>query len=121
MENNIVKRNEKRKKRILRVRKWVRGNAAQPRLSVLKTNKHISVQLIDDENQVTLASAGTNAKSYTSEKKKSKAAAELIGEQIATLAKSKNIQKVVFDRGRLKYHGIIAALAKAARNAGLQF
>ena len=121
MENNIVKRNIKRKKRLLRVRKTVKGNAEKPRLSVLKTNKHISVQLIDDENHITLASAGTNAKSNSGDAKKSKETAKQIGQQIAEIAKGKNIQKVVFDRGRLKYHGIIAELANAAREAGLQF
>lgn len=121
MENNIIKRNVKRQKRLMRVRKHVRGNAEKPRLSVLKTNKHISVQLIDDENHITLASAGTNSKTQKGPTKKSKEAAKHVGQQIAALAKQKNIQKIVFDRGRLKYHGIIAELANAAREAGLQF
>jgi len=121
MENNLSKRNEKRHKRILRVRKKVKGSAQKPRLSVLKTNRHISVQLIDDENHITLASAGTNSKSQATLAKKSKESAKQIGKQIAEIAKSKNIDKIVFDRGRLKYHGIIAELANAAREAGLQF
>jgi large subunit ribosomal protein L18 len=121
MENNVVKRNLKRAKRVLRVRKAVRGSAEKPRLSVLKTNKHLSVQLIDDENHATLASAGTNVKAFAGTAKKSKESAKQVGQQIAAIALGKNIQKVVFDRGRLKYHGIIAELANAAREAGLQF
>jgi large subunit ribosomal protein L18 len=121
MEQGVIKRNNKREKRVLRVRKHVRGTAEKPRLSVLKTNKHVSVQLIDDENHVTLASAGTNAKSFKGEAKKSKESAKQVGKQIATIALGKSIQKVVFDRGRLKYHGVIAELAQAAREAGLQF
>lgn len=121
MESNIVKRTIKREKRMRRVRKSLMGSAEKPRLSVLRTNKHISVQLIDDENHVTIASTGTQVKSFTGERKKSKETAKLVGKQIAELAKDKNIERIVFDRGRLKYHGVIAELANAARAAGLQF
>lgn len=121
MENNVIKRNKKREKRVLRIRKSLQGSPQKPRLSVLRTNKHLSVQLIDDENHVTLASAGTCAKSFKGERKKSKENAKLIGKQIAELAKGQKIERVVFDRGRLQYHGMIAELANAAREAGLQF
>jgi large subunit ribosomal protein L18 len=123
MENNILKRNAKRKSRVLRVRKHVRGSAEKPRLCVFRTNKHISVQLIDDESHTTLASAGSLAKEHRKTKlgKKSKETAKHIGQKIAELAKGKKIDRVVFDRGRLKYHGVIAELANAAREAGLQF
>ncbi|HSW87344.1 MAG TPA: 50S ribosomal protein L18 [Rhabdochlamydiaceae bacterium] len=123
MENNIIKRNAKRAKRVLRTRKHTRGAADKPRLVVYKTNKHLSVQLIDDENKITLASAGTGSKDFreSSFNKKSKEAAKQIGMKIAELAKKMQIQKIVFDRGRYKYHGIIAELANAAREAGLQF
>jgi len=124
MENNIIKRNAKRAKRILRTRKHTKkGFSEKPRLSVYKTNKHLSVQLIDDENKVTLASAGTLSKDFREGNfnKKSKEAAKQIGVKIAELAKKMQIQRVVFDRGRYKYHGIIAELANAAREAGLQF
>lgn len=123
MDNHILKRNVKRKRRVLRVRKRVRGSSEMPRLSVFKTNKHLSVQLIDDENHITIASVGTTTKENrnTQFAKKSKETAKHIGSKIAELAKGKQIQKVVFDRGRLKFHGIIAELANAAREAGLQF
>ncbi len=117
MNNDLLKRNARRVKRALRVRKHVRGSAVKPRLSVLKSNRHISAQLIDDDLGITLASAGT----VQHEKKKSKASAREIGTMIANLAKEKQIKTIVFDRGRYKFHGLIAELASAAREAGLQF
>jgi large subunit ribosomal protein L18 len=104
----------------MRVRKTLHGNAERPRLSVSKTNCHIYAQLIDDDNSVTLAGFGTLSKEM-SVKKKSKESAREIGKQIAELAKKKNINSVIFDRGRYKFHGIIAELANGAREAGLQF
>jgi large subunit ribosomal protein L18 len=118
MSNQIIKRNQKRIKRAWRVRKKIHGTPEQPRLSVHKTNKHVSVQLIDDENHITLASSGTLSGQHG---KKSKAAAKQIGMAIAQLAQSKQITRVVFDRGRFKFHGVIAELASGAREAGLQF
>jgi large subunit ribosomal protein L18 len=123
MENTIKKRNERRIKRVLRVRKHLKGTAEKPRLSVLKTNKHVSAQLIDDENGLTLASTGTMTKEFRDGEwgSKSKAAARQVGLKIGELAKSKNIQKIVFDRGRFKFHGLIAELANAVRESGVQF
>lgn len=122
MNNEVIKRNQKRAKRMLRVRKKLRGSADQPRLCVLKSNQHIAVQLIDDDASVTLASVGTMMKEFRAKKvKKSKETATLIGTKIAELAKEKQITRVIFDRGRHQYHGIIAALADGARAAGLQF
>jgi large subunit ribosomal protein L18 len=119
MESETKKRIIQRDKRALRVRKHLRGSADKPRLSVSKTNVHISVQLIDDEKGVTLASAGSMQKNMGG--KKSKETARLVGSKIAELAKQKQIQNVVFDRGSNKYHGLIRELAGAAREAGLQF
>ena len=123
MDNYLNNRNEKRKKRALRVRKHIRGCAERPRLAVHKTNKHLSVQLIDDEQGITIASLGTLSTSLRKSDftKKSKESAKHLGAKIAELAKEKQVEKVVFDRGRFKYHGIIAELADAAREAGLQF
>jgi large subunit ribosomal protein L18 len=104
----------------MRVRKTVRGSAEKPRLTVSKTNCHIYAQLIDDEKALTLAGFGTLSKT-SPVKKKSKEAAREIGKQIAELAKKQNIHSVVFDRGRYKFHGVIAELANSAREAGLQF
>ncbi len=112
-----------RKKRAIRVRKRLQGSAAKPRLCVVKTNKHIQAQLIDDELGITLGSVATFSKELrdTEFNKKNKTAARKLGENIAEIAKSKNIKEVIFDRGSAKYHGILAELADAARAGGLQF
>ncbi|NGX57058.1 MAG: 50S ribosomal protein L18 [Candidatus Anoxychlamydiales bacterium] len=117
MESEIIKRNISRKRRKLRVSKKLRGDINKPRMSVTKTNKHLFVQLIDDENGKTLLSVGTYSKDV--KLKKSKDAAIKLGQKIAEMAKSKKIRSVIFDRGRLKYHGIIAEFADSARKAGL--
>ncbi len=123
MENSLKKRNLIRKKRTLRVRSKVRGSSEKPRLSVVKSNRHLSVQLIDDDKGVTVASASTLEKGCrgTDLGKKSKEAAKEIGSRIAMIAKEKEIQTIVFDRGRFKFHGLLAEIATAAREAGLQF
>lgn len=116
-------RHRLRTTRALRVRKHIHGTATRPRLCVVKTNKHIQVQLIDDDNHVTLGSISTFCKEFknTEFARKNKASAAKLGEKIAHFAQQKNIKEIVFDRGPFKYHGILAALADAARSAGLQF
>jgi large subunit ribosomal protein L18 len=123
MDNSKKKRKISRHRRQMRVRKAVRGDAVKPRLTVSKTNCHVYAQIIDDEKAVTIVGAGTQAKANqnTAFNKKSKEAAYEIGKQIGELAKKNNINTVVFDRGRYKFHGVIAELAKGAREAGLQF
>jgi len=120
MHRNLAKRNKVRKTRVMRVRKKLRGNAEKPRLSVFKSLNHIGVQLIDDEKGVTLASYSTLSKEIKG-KKISKESAKLIGAKIAELAKEKKIDRIVFDRGRYKYHGIIAEVANGARDNGIKF
>jgi len=107
----------------MRVRKHVRGSSVKPRLSVYKTNAHISAQLIDDEAGLTIASVGTHHKEFKASTggKKSKDAARRLGTVLAEKAKEKSISTIVFDRGRYKFHGVIAELAAGAREAGLQF
>ena len=124
MESNLIKRSAKRIKRAMRVRKKLRGSSLKPRFSVHKSNEHISAQIIDDDTGMTLVGLGTMSKELNPKgkpMKKSKANAKEIGALIAKLAKEKNIERVVFDRGRFKFHGLIAELANAAREAGLQF
>jgi large subunit ribosomal protein L18 len=123
MDNSKIRRANARAKRVMRVRKKLCGNAERPRLSVSKTNAHLYAQLIDDEKGVTLAGIGTQSKVNQTAGfgRKSKEAARVIGKQIGEFAKNRDIQKVLFDRGRYKYHGIIAELAAGAREAGLQF
>lgn len=123
MRNQVIKKRSLREKRAYRVRKKYKGTAERPRLSVHKTNKHITVQLIDDEKGVVLGMSGTVVKEFrgTPYEKKSKESAKKIGESIAAIAKKNNIHEVIFDRGPFKYHGILAELAEAARAGGLKF
>ena len=117
MENNLKKRKVTRKRRVLRVRKKLKGSGEKPRLSVYKSNKNIFAQIIDDEKKITIVGISTTPL----KSKNKKEAAKVIGEKIASKAKEKKIEKVVFDRGRFKYHGIIKEFADAARKAGLEF
>ncbi|MBS0622899.1 MAG: 50S ribosomal protein L18 [Verrucomicrobia bacterium] len=121
--NRLEKKNQLRTKRAWRVRKKLRGTAVRPRLCVVKSNKHLQAQLIDDENGVTLAGVTTCSKELrsTPEGKKGKETARKLGQQIALLAKEKKVEEVIFDRGFHQYHGILAALADAAREGGLKF
>jgi large subunit ribosomal protein L18 len=104
-----------------RIRKKVRGTAAQPRLAVFRSVKHIYAQVIDDEQGVTLCAASSAEKSAGAKPGGNIAAAQTIGKLIAERAKEKGISKVVFDRGGYIYHGRVKSLADAAREAGLQF
>lgn len=115
--------NRQRKRRSFRVRKWVRGTAERPRLTVARSHRHISVQVIDDVAGKTLASASTLESAIAGAGKYAgnKAAAESIGKEIAARASAVGIKQVCFDRGPFKYHGRVAALAEAARTAGLEF
>ncbi len=123
MINDLIKRNVRRRRRQLHIRKGVRGTAEKPRMAVFKSNKHIFAQLIDDDSGVTIASAGTLTKEFRDMKlgKKSKEAARQVGQKLAQAAKQKNILAVVFDRRYYKYHGLLAEVANAARETGLQF
>jgi large subunit ribosomal protein L18 len=105
-----------------RVRKKIHGTAARPRLAVYRSNKHLSVQVIDDDAGVTVAAASTNeADLRSSGSGSSVEAAARVGKLIAERAKAAGVDKVVFDRGGFAYHGRIAAVASAAREAGLEF
>ena len=91
------------------------------RLSVFRSNNHLYAQLIDDRNGTTLASASSLEKSIKEKKLQRKEIAELIGKNIAKKIISKGIDKVAFDRGKYKFHGLIKILADAARVEGLNF
>ena len=109
-------------KRRLRVRNKLRAIAnGRPRLSVHRSSKNISVQLIDDAQGVTLASASTLEKDLGLVGKNNVEAAARIGAAIAERAKAKGVEEVVFDRGGFLFHGKIKALADAAREGGLKF
>ncbi|MEM1331977.1 MAG: 50S ribosomal protein L18 [Actinomycetota bacterium] len=105
-----------------RVRKKIHGTAARPRLAVFRSNKHLSVQVIDDDRGVTVAAASTNEAAVRGDGSTgSVAAAEKVGTLVAERAKAAGVDQVVFDRGGFAYHGRIAAVATAARDAGLEF
>lgn len=123
MRNTVIKNSELKRKRAQRVRKHIHGNSNRPRLCVVKTNQHIHVQLIDDDAGVTLGHISTFSKEFrnTEFNRRNKTSAKKLGERIAEIAKEKNIKEVIFDRGPFKFHGVLAELANAAREAGLQF
>ena len=91
------------------------------RLTVFRSNNHLYAQLIDDVKGITLASSSSLEKSIKEKKLSRKEIAELIGKNIAKKIKSKGIDKVAFDRGKYKYHGLIKIIAEAARVEGLNF
>ncbi len=111
---------EARLRRHRRVRKKVEGTADRPRLAVFRSNKHISAQVIDDRDGRTLAAASTTEPDLRSGTTGNKEAAAQIGRLVAERAKAAGVTKVVFDRGGNLYHGRVAAVADAAREAGLE-
>jgi large subunit ribosomal protein L18 len=122
MSKTAEKRRQGRITRHRRVRKKIHGTAARPRLAVFRSNKHLSVQLIDDEAGRTLASASTaEAEMRSAGSGATVAAATRLGQLLAERAKAAGIGQVVFDRGGFLYHGRVAAVAAAAREAGLEF
>lgn len=132
----VEKKQQLARRRHWRVRQKVAGTAARPRMCVCFTNQNIHVQFIDDVKGVTLAAVSTTSKSVPDREKLAAnvKSAEIIGKLAAQAALDKGIQQVVFDRGAARYHwskgkgkdappvyGKVAALAKAAREAGLKF
>lgn len=113
-----------RERRKVRVRRSLKKVAnGRPRLSVFRSSKHISAQVIDDVEGKTLASASTLEKDLRGSLKTGAdtAAAKAVGELVAKRAKEQGVAEVVFDRGGYIYHGRVKALAEAAREGGLEF
>ncbi|HUY33981.1 MAG TPA: 50S ribosomal protein L18 [Pirellulales bacterium] len=112
-----------RRRRRFRVRNRVKRDATRPRLSVFRSHKHLYVQVIDDARGHTLAAASTTDNALTGDLSYggNKAAAQAVGKAIAQRALEAGIKEVAFDRREYQYHGRIAALADAAREAGLSF
>jgi large subunit ribosomal protein L18 len=119
MSKQLIHKLQNKAQRRRRIRSVVTGTAKRPRLSVHVSNLHITAQLVDDEASKTLGYATTvgqkTLKGNMTEK------AEWVGTQIAAQAKTAKVKTVVFDRGGNLYHGRVAALAAAARKAGLEF
>jgi len=112
-----------RLKRKSRIRKKISGSETRPRLSVFRSAKHIYAQIIDDLQGVTLVAAGTlspELKDKLSGLKKQEAAKE-VGKLLADKAKSKGIERVIFDRNGFLYHGRVKSLADSCRENGLVF
>ncbi len=108
-----------RQKRARRTRAKIFGTAKKPRLSIFRSNKHVYLQLIDDENSKTFASASDLELKKEKTAKKSRAAE--VGQLIAKKAQELKIKEVVFDKGSYKYHGIVKTAADGAREGGLKF
>jgi large subunit ribosomal protein L18 len=116
---SIKTRQELRDARHARIRKRVTGTADRPRLSVYRSLKHISAQLIDDTQGRTVAAAATTEAELSA--KGTVEGAKLVGAKLAERAQAAGVKVVVFDRGGYRYHGQVAALANAAREGGLEF
>ena len=116
-------RNDKRVARHQRIRRNLYGTPERPRMCVFRSNKNIAVQIIDDVNGVTLASASTIDNELKSQVAYggNKEAAKAVVEAIAKRALAKGIEEVTFDRGGFLYHGRVKELADGAREAGLKF
>ncbi len=112
-----------RQRRSFRVRKRLRGTPDRPRLSVVRSHKHISAQLIDDLAGKTLVAASSLDKKLAGKLKSggNQDAAQAVGKAIAERAIAAGLKAVCFDRGHYRYHGRVAALANAAREGGLSF
>lgn len=102
-----------RAKRKLKSRVLVHGTSMRPRLAVYRSNTRVAAQLVDDDKKVTIASASVKGKNVQ--------AAKELGTKIADLAKAQKVTTVVFDRGGFQYHGVVKAVADAAREGGLVF
>lgn len=116
---SIVDKNKTRQRRHERIRNKVSGTETCPRLSVFRSNANIHAQIIDDVKKITIVSCSSVELKLANGGNVE--AAKQVGAKIAELAKAKNIENVVFDRGGYIYHGRVKALAEAAREAGLKF
>ncbi len=112
---------EQRQKVRYRIRKKISGTAAKPRLSVFRSNMEIYAQLIDDDNNQTLAAASSKEKEILAQKVTKVEKSKLVGEAIARKAIALGLTACVFDRGGNLYHGRIKSVADGAREGGLKF
>ena len=118
---SLAPKTASRARRQLRARKKINGSAERPRLVVTRSSRHLFAQVIDDVRGVTLVSASTMEADLRAADGDKSAKAAKVGTLIAERAKAAGVEQVVFDRAGNKYHGRLAALADAAREAGLGF
>ena len=114
----VLTKPQRRLKRRRRVRAKIRGSAERPRISVMRSNRGVFAQLIDDDTGRTLASASWTEADL--QKLSAMDQARKVGELLADRAKAGGVQSAVFDRGGYKYHGRVKAIAEGAREGGLQ-
>ena len=120
MVRKLVDKDRRRLKRKVHVRKRISGTAERPRMTVFKSNRSLSIQIVDDTKGHTLASASTLEKDLRGIKATVAGAGQL-GELMGKRLLEKNIKTVVFDRNGYLYHGLVKAMADGARKAGVQF
>ena len=121
MADTARQRRERRGRRHRRVRRKIQGTATRPRLAVRRSNKHIVAQLIDDDAGHTIAAASTLEDDLRGGATGNAVAAAEVGKRLGERAIAAGVTSVVFDRGGHLYHGRVAAVADAAREAGLEF
>lgn len=117
MKSTTDTKTQNRTRRHARVRAKVMGSGARPRLSIYKSNKRLTAQIINDEKGITIVSVDAAKEKGKTPRERAEAAAATLGK----LAKGKDVTKVVFDRGGFQYIGTVKAFADAARAAGLEF
>ena len=120
MLRKMLDKDRKRLKRKVHIRKRLAGTAERPRMTVFKSNRSLSIQIIDDSKGHTLASASTLEKDLRGIKANVAGAGQL-GEVMGKRLLEKNIKTVIFDRNGYLYHGLVKAMADGARKAGVQF
>lgn len=122
-KNNVTSKKKAKSRIRKRIRQKISGTLERPRAFVFKSNKHIYVQLIDDDNGNVLTSASTLEKEFVAKAKNTKNidAAKKIGEMVAKKATGQKIKTVIFDRGIYPYHGRVKTMAEAMRKGGLNF
>lgn len=111
---------KRRYRRRLSIRSKITGTAERPRICAFRSNKHITVQVIDDTNGKTLVAVQTFGKNGVSQAKATKEGAKLVGAAVADKMKQANLTKAVFDRAGYKYTGVVATLVDAIRENGVQ-
>lgn len=118
LRKQIIAKRAGMERRAHRTRAKIHGTAERPRMSVFRSDKHISVQVINDDLGKTLASASDMKMDAA---KKPLELAAMVGAEVAKSAKAAGVTKVIFDRGSYPFHGRVKALAEAAREQGLEF
>lgn len=116
----VVQKTRRRSRRKLRIRGRLSGSTERPRMTVFRSNRHLYVQVIDDQAGHTLASASTlqgDGKGLSNTVDDAAKLGEVIGRQLGTL----NVTEIVFDRNGYRYHGVVKALADGVRNSGVKF